>query len=65
MDERRPIFVIFDCDQWKSWCSMRFIMVSDEDNLERNLAVIKKKREYSDEDMETYIYIENAYMNDF
>lgn len=62
---RKTVFVIFDCDQWKSKQSMRLIMVSSEEKLESNLATIKADHGYTDEDMETYIYVEEVYLDTF
>lgn len=62
---RQAVFVIFDCDEWKSKDSMRLLMVSSEDKLDSNLATIKADHEYEDEDMEKYIYVEEVYMNTF
>lgn len=62
---RQTVFVIFDCDEWKSKDSMRLLMVSSEEKLDSNLATIKADHEYTDEDMEKYIYVEEVYMNTF
>lgn len=35
------VHVIFACDQWKSRDSMRMIMVSDAENLKKNLVAIQ------------------------
>jgi hypothetical protein len=59
------VYVIFDCDEWKSKSSMRLIMVSTPDCLENNLATIKTEHDYTDEDMKTYIYIEEVELNYF
>lgn len=62
---RKTVFVIFDCDEWKSKDSMRLLMVSSEEKLDSNLATIKADHEYADEDMEKYIYVDEIYMDTF
>lgn len=57
------LFVIYDCDKWKSRSSLRLIMVSDAKTLESNLATIKRDRNYTDDDMETYIFVEEVTLN--
>jgi len=59
-----PVYVIFHCDQWQSYESMRLIGVATKSKLKHVLNVIKKTLHYSDEDMKTYIYIEEATTND-
>lgn len=59
------VHVIFACDRWKSKDSMRLIMVSDVENLEKNLAAIQSAWEYTDEDMKTYIHVEEVELNEF
>ena len=57
------LFVIYDCDEWKSRSSLRLIMVSDDEMLESNLASIKIDHDYTDDDMKTYILIEEVTLN--
>lgn len=56
-------YVIFHCDAWKSFESMRFIGVATKSRLKKVLRAIKKECEYTDEDMETYIYIRPTQIN--
>lgn len=58
------VYIIFDCDEWKSRNSMRLIMVSDTEHLKDNLSDIKFNKNYTDEDMETYIFIQEAEINE-
>ena len=58
------VVVIFSCDEWKSRDSMRMIMVSDTEHLQENLNKIKFNYDYSDEDMEKYIYTEKMEINE-
>jgi len=57
------VFVLFHCDAWKSFASMRFIGVCTKTQLKKTLRAIKKECKYSDEDMETYIYIKETELN--
>ena len=41
--EKKTVFVIFDCDEWKSKSSMRLIMVSDEKLLESKKLTDKQR----------------------
>ena len=59
------VCVIFACDQWKSVDSMRMIMVSSVGKLKENLNKIQQTWEYSDDDMNTYIYTEEVELNRF
>ena len=58
------VFVIFHCDQWQSYSSMRLIGVATKSQLKHVLHAIKKKLRYSDDDMDTYIYVEETKTND-
>lgn len=58
------VYIIFHCDQWQTYDSMRLIGVATKSKLKHVLRVIKKELHYSKEDMETYIYIEEATTND-
>ena len=58
------VYVLFHCNEWKEYSSMRIIGVSDKSHLKRTLQAIKKECNYSKEDMETYIYIRETAMND-
>lgn len=60
----KTLYVLFHCDEWKTWSSMRFIGVVDSEHLDKSLRKIKKEQGYSKEDMETYIYIDEVALND-
>ena len=57
-------YVIFHCDAWKTWESMRFIGVCTETHLRKVLRAIQKTCKYSDEDLDTYIYVTETTIND-
>lgn len=56
---------IYDCDEWKSRSSMRLIALADGNHLEDVLSKIKEEHGYDDEDMETYIHIEDLELNNY
>lgn len=58
------VYVLFHCDQWQSYDSMRLIGVATKSSLKHVLHVIQKKLKYSDHDMETYIYVHETITND-
>ena len=58
------IYVIFHCNEWQEYASMRLIGTASETQLEEVLSKIQKKLKYSDEDMEKYIYTELTWLND-
>lgn len=58
------VYVLFHCDQWQSYASMRLIGVVTKSKLKHTLHVIQKKCKYSSEDMEKYIYIIEMKTND-
>ena len=58
------VILIYSCDEWKSRSSMRLIMVSDTEHLPENLKKIKFNYDYTDDDMETYIFTEKAEINE-
>lgn len=58
------LYVFFDCNEWKEYSSFRFICVVDHDHYMDAYEKIKKERGYSDEEMETFIYIEETTLND-
>ena len=58
------VAVIFHCDQWQSYSSMRLIGVATQSQLPKVLRAIKKKLGYSKEDMETYIFVKECQTND-
>ena len=59
------IYCIYDCDEWKSRDSMRLICVCDDEHKADMLHAIQRDHSYTDEDMETYIFVEEMKLNDF
>ena len=59
-----PVYVLFHCDAWQSYASMRFIGVVTEKHLDKTLRKIKRECGYSEEDMEKYVFIREATTND-
>ena len=58
------VIVIYSCDEWKTYSSMRIIMISDLEHLTENLNKIKTAYNYSADDMEKYIYTEKMNINE-
>lgn len=58
------VYVVFDCDVWKSRSSMRLVCVCEPKNLADVYSAIQTEREYTDEDMDAYIYIEKVKLNE-
>lgn len=58
------VYVIFDCDEWKSRSSMRLVCVCEPKKLAAVRDAIQAEREYTDEEMDTYIYIEKVALNE-
>lgn len=58
------VYVIFHCNQWHEYASMRLIGVTTEDKLDEVLAFIKKQLDYSDQDMVDYIHTEYTDVDD-
>ena len=50
------VAVIYHCNQWQEYSSFRFIGVVALEDLGEALNKIQKECNYSDEDMNTYIY---------
>ena len=63
--EKRTICIIYDCDEWKTRGSMRFICACDPEFLPEFLEEIRLEREYTDDEMTKYIFIEETTLNDF
>lgn len=55
-NKKQKCVLIYDCNAWQEFSSMRLIMVSSEDELANNLAKIQKDRHYNNDEMNTYIY---------
>ena len=58
------VCVIFSCDEHQTRSSFRLIGVVYEDSIDEALKSIKEEWDYSDEDIETYIYVEYCELND-
>lgn len=58
------VYVIFHCDEWQSYSSMRLIGVATEEGLNNVLRTIQKECGYSNEDMDTYIYVKQTTTDD-
>lgn len=58
------VYVIYHCNAWKERSSFRLIGVVQERNVDEAYDVIKKECGYTNEDMETYIYVERVLLND-
>lgn len=52
----KDIHLFFDCDEWKTNDSMRLICVCDSEHVEQVYQEIQEDHEYTDEEMDTYIY---------
>ena len=59
----KDIHLYYDCDEWKSKSSMRLICVCDNEHVEEMYQAIKEEHEYTDEDMDMYIYHECRELN--
>ena len=57
------LYVLYHCNEWQEHASLRFIGVVDADTLESALHQIQNKMEYTDEDMEKYIYCDQISLN--
>lgn len=57
------VLVIFHCNEWKDYSSMRLIGVTDEWNFESAKRHIKANMGYTEQDWETYIYVEERELN--
>ena len=57
------VYVLFHCDEWKSYSSYRLIGVVSELCLENAYRKIKEECNYDDEEMETYIAVEECDMD--
>ena len=58
------VYILFHCDAWQSYDSMRFIGVVTKTHLKKALRKIKKECGYTDDDMEKYIFIRETNTND-
>lgn len=57
------VMVIFHCNEWQSYDSFRLIGVATKSNLKKALNKIKKVCNYTDDDMKTYIAVEEQELN--
>ncbi len=54
------VYVIFHCNQWHEYSSMRLIGVASEDGLRDVLTEIQRQLDYSDQDMDEFIHVERT-----
>ena len=59
------VYIVYDCDEWKTKDSFRFLAVCDRAHLDTMLEAIKADHEYTDDEMKTYIYIEETTLNTY
>ena len=59
------IYNIYDCDECQSYPSFRFLATCDAEHLDDILKQIKEDHKYSNEEMETYIYIDTVLLNNY
>ena len=62
---KKEVIAFWDCDEWKSKDSMRLIAIAEVDNAPDIWLKIKSEHDYTDEDMETYIYTETFTLNEY
>ncbi len=58
------IYNIYHCNEWKEYSSFRFIGSVEESELENTWRKIKKGTKYTNEEMETYIYVDKVELNE-
>lgn len=58
------VYVINHCNEWHDYSSFRLIGVVEENELDGALEQIKKECDYNDEEMETYIDINEVELNE-
>lgn len=58
------VYVIFHCNEWHEYSSMRLIGVASEENFTEVMEKIREKLGYSEQDMQDYIYWELADVDD-
>lgn len=63
MNDVKEMVLFFSCDEWKSLDSMRFIAVADCEHEREVWEGIKRDWNYTDEEMEKYIYTEYSPLN--
>ena len=54
----KTVYVIFHCNQWHEYSSMRLIGVASEEGLRDVLTEIQRQLGYSDQDMDDFIHVE-------
>lgn len=60
----QELHLFYDCDEWKSMDSMRLICVCDSEHVEEIYRQIQDEREYTNDEMETYIFHECRNLNE-
>ena len=58
------VYVINHCNKWHEYSGFRFIGVVDENELDNALNKIKQECDYDDNDMETYIDVNEVELNE-
>ena len=58
------LYVLYHCNQWHEYSSFRLIGVVDESACYQALKDIQEELDYTDEDMETYIHIDEMELNE-
>lgn len=61
--ESKTVYAIFTCDEHKMRDSMRLVAVADDDGLSAVYEDLAHKYNYSEQDMETYITVEELTLN--
>lgn len=62
--ESKTVYAVFSCDEHKMHSSMRLEAVADDEGLSAVYEAIAHKYGYSEEDMKTYIYVEELELNE-
>ena len=64
LESEKEIVIFYDCDEYNSRDSMRFICCCDIEKEDETYRAIQQDRNYTDEEMEKYIYCETTILND-
>lgn len=62
-ENQKKIVIFYDCDEFKSKSSLRFICACDFENEDYYYRAIQQNRNYTDDEMEKYIYCEITILN--
>lgn len=58
------LHVIYHCNEWQEYSSFRLIGIVDSDHLDKSLKKIKRECGYTNEEMNTYIFVEMVKLNE-